>query len=376
MVTLTPERGVLRHPSKSGTIDLSSDESLVAMVNPEDDSVSVFTTIDDALLARVETGDEPSAIVFHPDGVTGFIANRGDATIVKVRDMDLPLPDVGLPQPVGSEPTGLALSPTGALLFVAEFAEGRVSVWDTKTMTEVFAIASPTNPRALAVTNNGDMEDSDELLVVPAFFGEATPGGEARDDGRTGRVRIYRLSDLKPSTAITFAPHDSGFVPDGTSGGTVKTSPNQLWNVAIQGDRIYVPSVSASPNAPIRFNTNVQPVVYVGDLTNRIEILNNVGTTNLARKVADVLPPGSVRYFLADIVDLSFKGTSNIAYVVSRGADVVQRVVYDTATGVTIGSDVNIQIDIGAGALDGSVGCQSPTGIVSAIDLPRAYVNC
>lgn len=376
--TATPEpvEDVLRRPSKSGTIDLSSDESLVAMVNPEDDSISVFTTVDDDLLARVETGDEPSAIVFHPDGVTAFVANRGDATIVKVRDMDLPLPDVGIPQPVGSEPTGLALSPTGALLFVAEFAEGRVSVWDTRTMTEVAAITAPNNPRAVAVTNDGDTDDDDELLVVPEFFGEAALGGEGKDDGRTGRVRIYTLSDLNPSTAITFAPLDSGFVPDGTTGGTVKTSPNQLWNVAIQGDKIYVPSVSASPQAPVKFNTNVQPVVYVGSLTDRAEVLSNVGTTNLARKVADALASGTTRYFLADIVDLSFKGTSNIAYVVSRGADVVQRVVYDTTAGVTIGSDINTQINIGSGAQDGSAACQTPTGIISAIDAPRAYVNC
>ena len=40
---------------------------------------------------------------------------------------------------VGAEPTGVALSPTGRSLFVAEWAEGRIAVVATETMTETEA---------------------------------------------------------------------------------------------------------------------------------------------------------------------------------------------------------------------------------------------
>ena len=83
------------------------------------------------------------------------------------------------------EPVALALSPTGKRLFVAELAQSRVDVIDTKTM-KVTASIDVDRPRALLVTNNGDANEDDETLVVTQFYGAPVPGKEARDDGRTG----------------------------------------------------------------------------------------------------------------------------------------------------------------------------------------------
>lgn len=366
---------VLNSASKSSTIALSDDENYVVMVNPDDDSISIFSTADNSLSARVTTGDEPSAVVIHPDSTTAFVANRAAATVIKVWDIDKENPRLSNPTPVGSEPTGLALSPTGATLFVAEFAEGRISVIDTATMALTDVIEAPLNPRGIAVTNDGDESDDDEFLIVPEFFGDQGPGAEATDTSRTGRVRIYQLSNLAPTAPIIFAPIDSGFVPNGTSAGTVMTSPNQLYSVAVTGGKIYVTSVSASPKGPPVFNGNVYPVVYVGDLASRTEDRSIAGTTNLARRIADAIPSG-VRFFLADMVDVSFVGSTNVGYFLGRGSDVIQRVVFDPTTGVTIGSNRNVQIDIGKVFPDETPACQTPSGIVVSGSATRAYVNC
>src|SRR5262249_45682823 len=151
---------------------------------------------------------------------------------------------------VGSEPVGLALSPTGAKLFVSEFAEGRVSVVDTAKMEIIGAIEQPLHPRALAGAKNADPSGGRGVGGLPRLYGDPVPGGEATDTGRTGRVRIYHVSDLTPSpTPILFQPIDSGFAPSGSPDGTptVMTSPNQLYSVAIFNGKIYVTSVSASP---------------------------------------------------------------------------------------------------------------------------------
>src|SRR4029078_10566375 len=139
--------------------------------------------------------------------------------------------------------------------------------------------------------------------------------------------------------------------------------------------KIYVTSVSASPEPPVKFNTNVQPVVYVGDLTSRTEDRSNVGTTNLARKVADKIPADSTRFFLADLVDIAFFGNAGVAYALSRGGDVLQRVVYAPAAGVSIGSDRNVQIDLGLTPAQ-SQPCQNPSGVVAGHIGARAYINC
>ena len=356
---------VAKRASKSGTIAISDDEKLVAVVNPDDDSISVFLTADNSRLSKVATGDEPSAIVIAPDSTTAYVANRADATVVKVTGIDTATPTVSGPLAVGSEPAGLALSPTGAKLFVAELAEGRVSVVDTATFTVSATIESPVSPRALAVTNDGDADDGDELLVVPEFFGEPNDAGEAKDTGRTGRVRLYRLSDLAPQTAITFDPVDSGF--------TVMTSPNQLWSVSIRAGRIYVTSVSASPALPLQFDRNVFAVVYVGDLATKTRVDAPGGTTSLIKAIVDQVTTRP-RFVMGDLVDMDFIPGSSVSYAVSRGADAVQRITWNDGIGVDLGSTANDQINVLGNQTTGL--CQGPTGIALKSDATRAYLNC
>lgn len=371
---------VLKRASKSSTIALSNDDLFVIMVNPQDDSVSIFSTLADLQISKVRTGTEPSAVVIHPDSETAFVANRADATVSKLEGISSTQVRLSATTPVGSEPTGLALSPTGAFLYVAEWAEGRISVIDTATMQVVNSIDNPNRPRSVSVTNDGDADDSDELIVVPEFYGTPiSPSSEAIDQTRTGVLRFYNAADLAPAGRIDLAPLDSGFTPEGTNNGPVMTSPNQLYNAVVQGDKVYVPSVSASPDGPPRFNGNVFPVLYVGDIANFREDNSNVGTVNLARKVGDAIPQQNNlqgRFFLADIVDIDFIGTSNVAYALSRGSDVVQRVTFDPVQGTQLGSQFNMQIDINKAPEGSNAGCLNPTGIVTAHDAPRAYVNC
>ena len=45
------------------------------------------------------------------------------------------------------------------------------------------------------MTNNLDDSDADETLVVAEYFGRPVAGGEAKDDGRTGYVRLFSLGE-------------------------------------------------------------------------------------------------------------------------------------------------------------------------------------
>lgn len=206
-----PDPGqVALHESRSSTIALADDGSRVAMVNPDDGSLSVFATADHTRLAKVATGKNPSSVVMTADGKSAFVANRADGTVVRIAGLDGGTPAIDATIEVGSEPVALALSPTGAKLFVAEFAESRISVIDTASLQIIQTFALD-RPRALLVTNNGDTSDDDERLAVTQFYGTPVPGREAKDDGRIGRVRLYSLADLAQYKDITLAPIDSGF---------------------------------------------------------------------------------------------------------------------------------------------------------------------
>lgn len=381
-----PVTEVARRPSKSSTIALADDDSVVAMTNPDDGSLSIFNAATNERIAKIATGDEPSSVVILPDSTTAFVANRGSATIRRVININTATPLTSEPVAVGSEPVALALSPTGAKLFVAEFAEGRVSVYDTVSLARLATIDAPERPRALAVTNDGDTDDSDETLLITEYYGEPNPNvsgcpngtAEVCDTGRVGRVRRYNVSNYAPQSPILFNPIDSGFAPAAAAAGTpsVQTAPNQLSAAALLGNKVYVTSVSASPQAPITFQSNVFPVVYVGNLGTGEEDRGIAGTANLAKIAEDTILPvvtGNKRFFLADIVDLDFLEGSTTAYVVSRGADVLQRVNY-TGQGITIGTTETRQIDLAAAG--GPPACQEPIGVVTSERLLKGFVNC
>jgi DNA-binding beta-propeller fold protein YncE len=363
--------------SKSSAVAVSPDESLVVMVNPENDSISIFSAETNIKLAELSTGRQPVAVVIHPNSSTAFVANRADATVSRVDGLQAGTAAAVVTVDVGSEPTGLALSPSGNRLFVAEWAEGRVAMLDTGTMAVLGTIDGPHNPRAVAVTNDGDGDDDDETLVVTEFYGEPNPdiegcpsgNSEVCDTGRLGRLRRYNVGDLLPQQAIVFEPLDSGFAPSGSAPETptVMTAPNQLYGAAIQGDKVYITSVSASPQPPINFQTNVFPVLYVGDLATGLEDHSEVGTANLARLAFDQVPERP--RFLQEIVDLDFDGLSNEAYVVSRAADIVQRLTFEPGVGIIIGTDDVKQINV-------APLCQNPIGIAVGTNRRRAYVNC
>src|SRR4026207_1203417 len=81
-------------PSRSSTIAISEDNSHIAMVNPDDGSLSVFATADNSRTAKVPTGGHPSSVVIAADNQTAYVANRADGTVVKVSGIDGGTPSV------------------------------------------------------------------------------------------------------------------------------------------------------------------------------------------------------------------------------------------------------------------------------------------
>jgi YVTN family beta-propeller protein len=387
---------VAKFPSRSAPIALNPSETVVAMVNPDSDSVSFFDAVTNARIAVVTVGDEPSSLVFSPDGKQLFVALRAAAAVVKLSGADTATPIESGRIDVGSEPTGIALSPTGATLFVSEWAEGRVSAIDTATMAEKGATAEPSNPRAIAVTNNGDASDADELVVVPEFYGAPT-GTEGGNDSRKGVVRLLNAKDLTTAAVIELPALDTGFKRDlanppldtddvrGT-GPAVLASPNQLTSVAISNGRAYISALNAAPAIPVRFNSNVFSTVYVINLTTR-EVVTEAagGTIVLAKGIAAIVEPATginfstvkatgARLMMGDIQDVATVPGRDIAYAVSRAADGIQRMAF-TANGVSLGSAQNKQMDV-TGVAGAGQGCKNPTGMAIKEDGTKAFVHC
>ncbi len=359
-----PEVKVLNRASKSSAVAVSNDDKIVVQVNTEDDSISIFSTATDTRTAKLPVGNEPVAVVIAPDDKTAFVVNRADATVVKITGIDTNAPSVAATLNVGSEPAGLALSPTGAKLVVTEFAEGRISLINTSTMSIILS-KSMYSPRGVAISNNKDTNDNDEKVVVPEFYGTPT-GQEATDNSRIGKVRVFNLNGLGDVGTATFEPVSPGAFPP-----TTATSPNQLASVAIAGDKFFVTAVAASPDGTPSFNQNVFPLLLLGN----VSTASKTATISLADAIKTQVTASS-KNFMADLIDVALVGES-ILYVLARGADAIQRVVITGTSSVTLGSTTPLvqQIDL----LGNNIGCQNPIGLVTpndTTDSKKMYVNC
>src|SRR6185436_11101772 len=106
---------------------------------------------------------------------------------------------------VGSEPTGVALSPTGKTAVVANFGDGTVSLVDTAAMTVSKTLDVGGLPRAVAVTNDGDATDDGEKAYVTIFYGVRISGvnPEANDTGLVGNVVEIDLATQSKGATIT-----------------------------------------------------------------------------------------------------------------------------------------------------------------------------
>jgi DNA-binding beta-propeller fold protein YncE len=264
-------------PSHGSTIALSEDDSRLVVANTDTGTASVFS-IDYASaalptltkIAEIAVGAEPSAVAIHPDGDTAFVLSRKDQKLVKItglRSTPVKAGEIA----VGSEPTGLAMTPLGGTVYVANWVDGTVEGIKTDTLTVLKTIdlnatlaAAPylgpglgsrpalAHPRAIAITNNGDMIETDESLFVTEYFAQqkapvASDASNA-DTNWVGVVYKVPLGTMQPAIIEIPPLNDMGFQDH--NGGTAGCFPNQLRSINIQGGFGYVSSTCASPRSP------------------------------------------------------------------------------------------------------------------------------
>src|SRR5215813_9923694 len=283
-------------PTRSTTIALTPDERRLVVVNREANTVSVIQVKNangnDVAnkLAEIGVGEEPRCVAVHPSGRAAYVTNAISGT-VSVVDL-VQFREVQQIR-VGTEPRGCALTPDGSLLYVANHTEGTVSILviPSNPLTPILdgAVRVGRNPTAIAITDLGTGNISDETVFVTQIFAELNPdfkdltfdgNGEARDLGKQGVVHAFPAGNANPPiTKIPLKPlADSGFTanrfmpnnfcntvppaqssifcprPDLPASDPANTMnpqgvfPNQLLSALIRGNRLYLPISARSPN--------------------------------------------------------------------------------------------------------------------------------
>jgi YVTN family beta-propeller protein len=121
------------------------------VTQPQFGSVAVVDTATNAVVATVPVGFNPFGVAVHPSGAHVYVGNTDENTVSVIRVTDN---TVVATVPVEIGPAGLAVHPDGSRLYVANEASGTVSVIDTATNAAV-SVAVGTGPRGIAVNPAG-----------------------------------------------------------------------------------------------------------------------------------------------------------------------------------------------------------------------------
>jgi YVTN family beta-propeller protein len=380
--TLAAQATRFSGPLSSQPLALSADGSFLASVNPDNNSVSFFDLRGDRnrRVAEVPVQVEPNGVAFLPNGSRAFVANTVSGTVSVMR---LNIANGGLALPhkhirVGTEPYSLVMSPNGTRLYVANARSNDISIINTATESVVGTIFNVGfEPRGLAMTNDGDADDTDETLYVTQFLSLPIAGKvDGADDAKAGHVtRISTLTNAVMGDTAINPISDTGFRAEGdalarippTGSFTFVTGayPNQLNNIAIRNNFAYIPSTGASPNGPVRFNVNTQSLLSLIDLTTNTDANR---TINMHKAVAD--QAGTPRLFITQPWALAFKHAADDGYVVSAASNIVVKVRVDPLSGqATVQNNPADPTRV----LEVPVG-KNPRGIVINPGDTRAYV--
>ena len=373
-------------PYSNQPLALTWDDSLLAAVNPEAGTVSIFQVGGDknTKMTEVPVGKEPAGVAWSSDGSTLYVANQADGVVAVVQQY-LGAFAVAGTIPVGTEPHGMVLSASGRKLYVTNTRSNNVSVIDTTTnkVTATVAGVGP-EPRGIAITHGpGITADSAQTVYVTDFL--ALPSGNGHpdgfDDAKTGFVTAISVAnDTVIGTIKLNTVADTGFkaagdalmkiAPPATPQATDFTFttgayPNQLNNLATHGKFAYVPSTGASPNGPVRFNVNMQSLVNVIDLTTN----KDAGQTiNMQSAVGAQTNPSKL--FVTQPWAIAFKNNSDQGYVAGAASNVVVKLAVDPTLGKpTVQNDPSDATRV----LEIPVG-KNPRGIVINGSDTRAYV--
>ena len=392
-------------PTNGSAVVLTRDDAITVATNRTANTVSIFSnTLGGATPAATRTAvidtpnAEPWAAVLGNDDNTAYVILRRTQELIRIGNLRT-TPTITGRVTVGSEPTGLAISPLGAHVYVANWANGTVSdvnvTGATMTVARTIDLNGPlagtgalgpsvtagaarpglAHPRAIVITNNGDAVDSDETVYVTEFFAQQTAAGVTlpTDISRTDidhRGLVYYFNAGTPTVNTITLPRfaTTGF---GASG----CFPNQLYAAALKGPRLFVTSVCESPRGPVDPQQNVFAAIMVVNTTsNEPETANHVLLTRQFQDRYDgptpatpVVPDTAARRFPLVPNDISFVPSSSVAYVSSYGSDAIFRVQF-AADGslVAVGQGTAQHfIDLGGAAAPSGPG-RLPIGVAVA----------
>jgi DNA-binding beta-propeller fold protein YncE len=126
-------------PTYSSPITMSADGRLIWVVNPGGDNVAVISAGSNRIIRRIGVGEEPQSVAVDPNNRYAFVANAADGTVTVIRITNAnPRRFRARRQRTlrtGAEPWNIVASPDGRRIFVANSSQDSITVMDAVSRT-------------------------------------------------------------------------------------------------------------------------------------------------------------------------------------------------------------------------------------------------
>ena len=228
-------------PAVSGQMAVEErpeDANRLWIVNPDNDSVSVFDTDSNNRLAEIPVGSAPRALAILPGGEV-WVTNKQSATI-SVIDSDSLSVVRTIALPAGSQPFGIAAAPTGGAVFVVLEGLGRLLKIDPSDDSTIASLDIGRNARHVSVNSDASLAYVSRF-ITPPLPGESTGNVQTQSGGNFlgGEIVVVNAVPMTIQDTITLRHSDK---PDFELQG--RGIPNYLGAVAISPDGLsaWVPS--------------------------------------------------------------------------------------------------------------------------------------
>jgi YVTN family beta-propeller protein len=260
------------------------------ITNLDSNTVSVIDTVTNAVIAIIPVGSAPEGVAVTPDGRKVYVANSaavGSTVSVIDTATNAVTTITGF-----SEPIGVAVSPDGSKVYVANILSETVSVIDTATNAVSATIAGFSQPIGVAVTPDGSKvyvtsQNTSTVSVI---------------DTATNAVTATITVD-GPSVGVAVTPDGSKVYVTNPNTVTVSVI-DTATNAVIATVRVpFSGGVAVTPDGSMVYVTNTSPsdsVSVIDTATNAV--IATVGVGNNPFGVA-VTPDGSKVYVANSVSD-------------------------------------------------------------------------
>jgi YVTN family beta-propeller protein len=291
------------------------------ITNNSSNNVSVIDTANNAVVATVAVGANPTGVAVHPAGTRVYVANQSSNTVSVIDTLSN---TVIATVAVGGFPTGVAVNPAGTRVYVTNQAANTVSVLDTASNTVVGTVVVGSSPVGVAVdpagsrvyvanqsTNTVSVIDAASNTVIATVTVGANPAGLAVNPAGTrvyvtnytsNTVSVIDTASSTVTATVTVGLHPVGVAVDPT--GTRAYVANQSGNAVSVLD-------TASNTVIVAVTVGIFPVgVAVTTTGNRVYVTNfssntvsvlDTATNTIIATVAVGSSPSSLGLFIGGL---------------------------------------------------------------------------